>query len=544
MNAKIRILSLLVAAVMIFGCLSMTAFATGDEATNAAEALLQTNNHADENADGRCDFCGIYGFNTEKIETAAGVIDIKNAPWAGGINTDETTFKITNYVDTSSRPTTHKYGPWWNIVDNPTNNNDRVLQLHARDNSGATYASHIVFTPETQVEDGDLIVFEYDFYQNSGSKTGVNSFYYYNVYADDTVVSNINAVYTAGSKVDTDGDGTGDTDGVRLLADAKGVYYMPYATWFRVRMVYDNTAKKIYTYISPDGGATFNQCSSVTNYASAESTITQVGFSNKTGFISTMSFDNIRCVKTTAEFLNNTSNDYDCEATYTIKDALAKASEGDLITLVTDVDLTGSYVNVPAGVTLDLNGHNLTAEGVALFNGASIIDSAVNKGSLVVPQGNFATANATYNMLPLWNGEAYILTEVAHNGYLYTAETLDTLGENQIKVYFRPELGDSAATNFVNLLSDGAADNGLSWTVEIDCVKGDAVAQTISFAVPDASIENIYSKYLEDNPPYITLTVSGAGTNFDSYNVRLVIESDCGITYSEAIGIYTPAVAE
>ena len=54
MNAKIRILSLLVAAVMIFGCLPMTAFATGDE----AEALLQSAEHFDKDGDYACDNCG------------------------------------------------------------------------------------------------------------------------------------------------------------------------------------------------------------------------------------------------------------------------------------------------------------------------------------------------------------------------------------------------------------------------------------------------------------------------------------------------------
>lgn len=273
----------------------------GDHLCDICAKLLSS--CADATADGKCDVCSAYTFTVDKFNAVAGAVTIRNAAYNGSGNTAEANFSISDYVSlNSSRPTGFAKGGWFNIKANPTNSEDRVLQLNGVNNDwfGSTYNSYISFTPETLVEGGDLIVLEYDFYQNSGA-TGKNSFYYYNAYADGTVKQDINAVTTKSTAVDTNGDGTADANGVRLVADAEGKYYFAYASWARVRMVYDNTSKKIYTFISFDKGVSYIQCSNVTDYASAESTISSVGFAPKPGFATTMSFDNIRCYKTNAE---------------------------------------------------------------------------------------------------------------------------------------------------------------------------------------------------------------------------------------------------
>lgn len=524
MNAKIRILSLLVAAVMIFGCLPMTAFATGDEA--AAEANAQIN-HGDLNNDGRCDYCGVWAFEANAMESSDNIdfsVILADSSLACA--------DPINYIGNSStRPSEYPRGALLYLKDDPADSTNTVLALNmTRYTFDQSNLSSVVWTPSVEDESGNLVVFEFDMYINDSTQK-TNQFMFVFNFADGTQKVP-NATYTW-------------TSTFRLVADSSSSYSFNKQVWTRVRIVADNNANTVKYYISHDNGVTYNECTtdsqSVTTTPAA---VTSIGFAAKSYVNTNVYFDDVVCVKTTEDYLTKGTGEYDCGTTHSFDDAIANASAGQTVSLLADVDLIGSYVNVPAGVTLDLNGHNLTADGISLFGDAAITDSAVNKGSLVVPQGNFATANATYKMLPIWNGEGYILTDVTPDGHLYTAETLDTLGENQIKAYFRPQFGDSAVTDFVNLLSDGAANNGLSWTVEIDCVKGDAVAQTISFAVPDASIGNIYTDYLADNPPYITLTVGGAGSNFDSYSVRLVIESDCGITYSEVIGTYTPAVAE
>ena len=528
MNAKIRILSLLVAAVMIFGCLPMTAFATGDEA--AAEANAQIN-HGDLNNDGRCDYCGVWAFEANAMDSSDeldfNVLFQKTA----STTTDIIAEPIKSISSQNTRPTEYGYGATVYLNTDPKNSSNTVLTLfNNKASNSQENLSSVTFTPHSNEENANLFVFEFDMYLNT-SVSKNNHFVWTFNFEDGTKVTN-NATYRW-------------TSTCRLNADSAGTYAFATQEWVRVRIVADNDANTIKYYILRAGDANYNECVP-TKDAILESTSDVVGIAlaPKSNLTSQVYFDNIVCIKTTEDYLTKTAGEYDCGTTHTFEDAIANASAGQTVSLLADIDLTGSYVTVPAGVTLDLNGFNLTADGISLFGDAAITDSAVNKGSLVVPQGNFATTNATYKMLPIWNGEGYILTDVTPDGHLYTAETLDTLGENQIKAYFRPQFGDSAVTDFVNLLSDGVANNGLSWTVEIDCVKGDAVAQTISFAVPDASIGNIYTNYYEDNPPYITLTVGGAGSNFDSYSVRLVIESDCGITYSEVIGTYTPAVAE
>jgi len=108
-------------------------------------------------------------------------------------------------------------------------------------------------------------------------------------------------------------------------------------------------------------------------------------------------------------------------------------------------------------------------------------------------------------------------------------------------VLFKPGFtGIDAAT----LFADGAADNGLHWAVEIDCIKEGAVVQTIRFDVAnegEAGSGAIGSVYGTENA--ISLTVGGA-TNFESYSIRMVIEADCGITYSEVMCVYPVVSAE
>lgn len=533
MNAKIRILSFLMAAVMIFGCLPMTAFATGVNAV--AECT-----HADENKDclcdtcsetyhpnvnGQCTSCGIWNFETSRIESNE-TTDVYNVTQSDKGNATGVVVSELDYIDDSTvRP--QKYASYLSIASDPVDSSNKVLKV---DNVtiGSSYNSLFTVTPYVENEEGNVYVLEYSVYvqsHNNNNSTPLRNYIESDPVDSDATRKYSTAIYYIKAN---------NVKYFRLGNSADTKANLTIGQWLRTRFVYDKAAGKYYSYFSFDNGLSWIYANQNT-YSGA---VDQMGLQflpyNTTGVLY---IDDMLVYKTddAATVMFGGEN---------LKKQLASAKSGETVKLFCDVNYSGGYINVPAGVTLDLNGYDLTAEGISLFNGASIIDGQATKGLLKVPQGNFATANATYKMLPIWNGEGYILTDVTPDGHLYTAETLDTLGENQIKAYFRPQFGDSAVTDFVNLLSDGAANNGLSWTVEIDCLKGDAVAQTISFAVPDASIGNIYTDYLQDNPPYITLTVGGAGSNFDSYSVRLVIESDCGITYSKVIGTYTPAVAE
>ena len=265
---------------------------------------------ADANSDGKCDVCGVYNFNVESI-TQTDKFTIYNAAWNGGTNTVETSFSISNTLTyNSARPDGFGKGPWWSIIDNPTNAADKVIRMNTISgwSGGGDYISHVNWAPDVAVENGDLVVFEFEFNQISGN-TGKESFYFYTVYEDGTIKNNRNAVYTKGSSADTDGDGEGDANGVRLNPDtAEKAHYFAYGEWAKVRVVCDNTNKKIYYFYTLDDGASWIQCATVDNYAS-NSNIASIGFANKAGtFATTVAFDNVKCVKTTAEAYGITLN--------------------------------------------------------------------------------------------------------------------------------------------------------------------------------------------------------------------------------------------
>ena len=212
-------------------------------------------------------------------------------------------------------------------------------------------------------------------------------------------------------------------------------------------------------------------------------------------------------------------------------EAIGAAKDGDTILLNKDV-VYSSELGLLNAVKIDLNGHTLTANAVALFaSNASIVDSGATKGLVVVPKGYLAMSNSTGSMLPIWSE--------ADGGYVFVdveAKNLPTeIDEDSFKIVFRPEF--DLASNAADFFKDGAENNGISIIVRINCIKGGAVAQSLSFLAPETNVQSIYT-----NNKALAFTVNGADDSFDSYEVVVVLQSDTGMEISEVIGSFAGGV--
>ena len=213
-----------------------------------------------------------------------------------------------------------------------------------------------------------------------------------------------------------------------------------------------------------------------------------------------------------------------------LDEAIAAAGDNDVIKLEADID----YENVlylMKDVKIDLGGHTLTAQGVSIFsNGGRILDSSETKGLLAVPNGYLIMNGSENDMLPIWNEEetGYIFVEVEAKN---KATVID---EDSFKIVFRPEFDFVNAADF---FKDGTSDNGISFSITINCIRGEQVIETLGFAAPESTIQSIYT-----NNKALSLTVNGAGERFDSYEIVILLSSDIGVVFSQVIGSFSQGV--
>lgn len=149
-----------------------------------------------------------------------------------------------------------------------------------------------------------------------------------------------------------------------------------------------------------------------------------------------------------------------------LTEALENAVEDDVITLTTDVEIEEVFVS--PGVTLDLNGHKLTAEYALGYDESNIIDSnmTATSGLYIAKKALQVAENNT--RLPIYDAElgCFVFANVDLSYTYY---------ENS-SYYFGPEM---AAFNTVEgqrvnaLLRENSADTGVEITIHLEWETGD-----------------------------------------------------------------------
>lgn len=202
-------------------------------------------------------------------------------------------------------------------------------------------------------------------------------------------------------------------------------------------------------------------------------------------------------------------------------EALAAAQDGDTVQLISDVTVT-DVITILKNITLDLNGHTLTAGGLAFFGYGAVVDNGEVTGLLAVPYRFLMMNNATYPMLPVWNeaGTGYVFTTVNPQAKVVSVD------EDSFYVNFRPSISREGVSTLA-WFANGAADHGISFAIKIHCFKDDRDVEAFEFVVEDEFIKTVYT-----NGTSFKLNVNGATTMFDEYKVEIIVASDTNIAYS------------
>ena len=164
----------------------------------------------------------------------------------------------------------------------------------------------------------------------------------------------------------------------------------------------------------------------------------------------------------------------------TIQEAIAGAAADSEIVLNSDVTVEGD-LPIEKKVTINLNGKTLTAGAVVtFFEGTQFI----GEGKLVVAKNSLYNIEGETKYVPVWN-EA---------GYYTFSEVKDQIKESTVEdtevVVFRPAFEN---TEIKNEFADGAADNGISFVINITWGTGDN-AVSKQYTLSEELIAEIYSQ--------------------------------------------------
>ena len=199
----------------------------------------------------------------------------------------------------------------------------------------------------------------------------------------------------------------------------------------------------------------------------------------------------------------------------TLEDALAVAKAGMIVTLQNDI--TVGRVVVPKNVTLDLNGHILTADFAVVVNGR-LRNSTSAAGKIVIPQDMLTVVGDNNGVLPVWdpaNG-CYVLATAAYQQMLSVAKDL-----SYAQYIFIPNFDSKT----ISLLADGGEDNGVAITVQLSWNKG-ACKQTYTFS--EDMVKTVYSSFKNGVAGKVfMLTISGF-VGISDMKISAVAESAAG----------------
>ena len=170
--------------------------------------------------------------------------------------------------------------------------------------------------------------------------------------------------------------------------------------------------------------------------------------------------DTVNGVCQICDFGKNVAHTLNDVETYysTVEGALANATGGTIKLLA---DVTAGAVVLEPGVTLDLNGHTLTADVLIALNGAAVTDggtACTGGGLLKVAKNSLMMGAENGNgVIPVWNGvDGYVFTKVTFQQMARTA------GSGAAQYIFLPTFSNAEAAA---LMADGGTDNGLKFKV-------------------------------------------------------------------------------
>jgi len=164
----------------------------------------------------------------------------------------------------------------------------------------------------------------------------------------------------------------------------------------------------------------------------------------------------------------------------TIQDAIADAEAGSKIVLNSDIEVVGD-LTIENQVIINLNGKTLTAGAVVTFYEGT---QFIGEGKLEVAKNSLYNIKGETDYVPVWN-EA---------GYYTFSEVVDQVKKSTVEdtevVVFRPAFENK---EIKNEFADGAADNGISFVINITWGTDDN-AVSKQYTLSEELIAEIYSQ--------------------------------------------------
>lgn len=211
------------------------------------------------------------------------------------------------------------------------------------------------------------------------------------------------------------------------------------------------------------------------------------------------------------------ANGKSVKAYATLSAALSAVQAGETVKLITNVS-DGGFVAVNAG-TLDLNGYNLTANGVMVMPTAAIIDSTQGVGKLTASVLYIANeTNANY--LPVKDSDgSYSLFEYEVSNYVFLAKD-DERNKRKVDVFYFKQQFNSAANLSKNTADGVTATITLTW---------DGQENPVSFTLSADSVKSMMTA--ENNASYPFLSIVGYGAAHEKKISAVMTVSSAGVTF-------------
>ena len=187
--------------------------------------------------------------------------------------------------------------------------------------------------------------------------------------------------------------------------------------------------------------------------------------------------------------------------------AWAAKQPGDTLTLYKDVTVSSNMFSVPAGVTLDLNGHTLKSDNIIAFG--HVVDSSNGNGLLAIDKYDrnaFIILQSENDLLPLYDtakaGYRFFTYEVINRG-TRTISTNNTVTSLKYGISL-----DFANPDAYRLLTD-SANADVKLTLDLSVSLPHANRTTLVYTFPSWSLNNYASAVLNGTGNTLTLRVGG-----------------------------------
>ena len=203
-----------------------------------------------------------------------------------------------------------------------------------------------------------------------------------------------------------------------------------------------------------------------------------------------------------------------------LDEALKEAAGGDTVQLLTDYD--GGSVLIPIGITLDLNGNDLTAANAVAFDSAHLIDNK-GSGSLITGEKNLVLDESNA-MVPVYTGTAYIFTRA---GFAISQDNAYTGEGIRLQALVCPVRMDA-----VDMLADGGADNNVQIVIQLSWDTEEGTGSQ-DFVFNDDVVASVYSSNQGEWNKYdkmFSMVITGF-RNIENLRASIAIVSGTDVEY-------------